>query len=80
LGWIAGTQYLPAGVSSLVAASMEPVLASSVAWILLDERLNLYQILGAFITIACVVMLGYFDLEQERKVIKGFSDDLPQMR
>ena len=78
LGWIAGTQYLPAGVSSLVAASMEPVLASSVAWILLDERLNLYQILGAFITIACVVMLGYFDLKQERKVIKGIRDDLPQ--
>lgn len=50
---------LPAGEAATIA-TLEPVLATVVAWVVLDERLNFLQLIGGGLVISSIVVLTIF--------------------
>lgn len=61
--YVAGLAYLPAGVASIIV-SLEPVIASILAYMVLGERLAAGQLTGAAAILTSVLLLGWRDLIQ----------------
>jgi drug/metabolite transporter (DMT)-like permease len=61
-----GLRGLPAGEAATIA-TLEPVLATIVAWVVLDERLDALQILGGALVVASVVILAVSGAGRFRK-------------
>jgi DME family drug/metabolite transporter len=56
LAFYAGLQRLPA-VNASITATFEPVVATTLAWIIFSERLDLPQIIGGLLIIGSVILI-----------------------
>jgi DME family drug/metabolite transporter len=56
LAFYAGLQRLPA-VNASIVATFEPVVATTLGWLILSERLALPQILGGFLILGSVILI-----------------------
>jgi DME family drug/metabolite transporter len=63
--YAAGLARLPASIASIVVA-FEPVVASVLAFLVLGERLDVGQVIGAVITVMSIALLGGHDLIAKR--------------
>ena len=60
--------YLPSSIANLIA-TLEPAFTAFTAYLLLDERLTLIQILGSLITLTGVVFLRVFTEQKRKKLL-----------
>lgn len=56
LAFYAGLQRLPA-VNASIVATFEPVVATTLGWIIFSERLNLPQIIGGILVVGSVILI-----------------------
>ena len=56
LAFYAGLQRLPA-VNASIVATFEPVVATTLGWIIFSERLSLPQIIGGILVVVSVILI-----------------------
>ncbi len=56
LAFNAGLQRLPA-VNTSIMATLEPVVATTLGWIIFSEGLNLPQIIGGILVVGSVILI-----------------------
>ena len=62
--YFSGLRFLTPSSGSIIAM-LEPVVASLSAYLLLNERMTLVQILGGFMIIAAVIIINIYYVKKE---------------
>ena len=68
LAFYAGLQRLPA-VNASIVATFEPVVATTLGWIIFSERLELPQIIGGILVVCSVILIQF----PSNKLISGIN-------